>query len=643
MSKVIAIARREIQERAFMFVAALALACAPFLGLLVPRETLSSRMQVVGSVSMVIAIGAVLGFSLLLGASVVGRELTEKRLSFYFARPVSGTTIWFGKLAAALAIIVGCELIAFVPAWMIFRSTVNEPRLLQPVGLTLLLAVTVFALAHAASTVLRSRSPLVVADFGAAIAFIAIIGALLVPLLEHGAYALLAIVVSAVGVVVLAVMLVAPAWQLQRGRTDARRNHRELSRFVWMAAAILIAVLAAYTVWVRRVVPSDLKVTSAEYPFGHQDAAGVAVGGIVRHRFDYRAAFVIDAETGDYRPVPIEYTWSAVSNGTGSAVIWTEGDVALLDALPAVFRTTHTVFPQWRLNVAKKADHWRAHEIAAGTGRNGRPTSLGISDDGKTAVTVDGTTATVYDVPSGRIRMAARIPVQQPAWTTARFLSPDTVRLFVNDFRTHTALVMDIDIVARRTRVTATIRDAAGNSLLVMPVAHGQRFLARTIGRAIPARITDLRLCDASTGRQIGVFADPEKPASVRGLRDGRLVGFVEAKSGSELRVYDPDARLLRTINLGGAKNVSIGPQLPNGLLIVSTSSGRYSRPEEWTSHAVDVDRGVIVASASGLLALRHMWFDAPPRIPVFMDGRGELVTWDPGANARRVLVALGR
>jgi len=116
MQKAIAIARREIGERSFVFIAAVVLTIAPALALIVPRGTFHDRLSAFALLSVIVAVGFTGGLSTILGVSLVGRELTEKRLSFYFSRPIGAVSIWFGKVAGALALIVASFAVILLPA-----------------------------------------------------------------------------------------------------------------------------------------------------------------------------------------------------------------------------------------------------------------------------------------------------------------------------------------------------------------------------------------------------------------------------------------------------------------------------------------------------------------------------------------------
>src|ERR1700748_572845 len=117
---------------------------------------MGSRYLLVGSLAFASAYALALAGAL--GATVIGKELREGRLSFYFSRPLSGTALWFGKLLAAAILLI----LAFgIVALPVFLSGGHE--LAQWTGnpfvfpaAVLGLAAVVFFVAHGLATTMRS-------------------------------------------------------------------------------------------------------------------------------------------------------------------------------------------------------------------------------------------------------------------------------------------------------------------------------------------------------------------------------------------------------------------------------------------------------------------------------------------------------
>lgn len=223
MNAAILIAGRELRERARLFLIATAMAVIPFVAALTFRDQRQTGMTMVATF-LAVAFSAIV--ALTLGVSTIGRDLGEKRASFLFSTPVSPAAIWFGKTAAAIVICAGAFAIVVLPTYLFAQSGWNDvwtPRGSTAALSTIVLCTVFFFGGHVASTMLRSRSSRVLFD----VAFLAVallIGfAILRPLLVAGAGAVAMKVAIAMGVALLATLLLAPVWQLARGRSDAAR------------------------------------------------------------------------------------------------------------------------------------------------------------------------------------------------------------------------------------------------------------------------------------------------------------------------------------------------------------------------------------------------------------------------------------
>ena len=161
MTDVLVIARREVEEKRMIFIAAVALACMALLMPFVPGMHGSPR-EVIGVVSSVFPGGYALAVAALLGASIVGADITTRRMSFYFARPVSGPAIWFGKLLAAVFLIVASYVIVALPA--LFTGNKSSLWRIGDAQATLIFAgfaAALFIVGHSLGTMVRSRSALI--------------------------------------------------------------------------------------------------------------------------------------------------------------------------------------------------------------------------------------------------------------------------------------------------------------------------------------------------------------------------------------------------------------------------------------------------------------------------------------------------
>ena len=194
--------------------------------------------------------GMAFGFALLLtslmalflGGSIIASDLAERRLGFYFARPLSGRALWGGKFAAALVLVFGAGLLVLLPAVLTGGNlsldgiwgvggviSVSGPGLLLAwsAGLCFLL----FG-AHAASVVVRSRSAWAVLDLAALVAVAGLFSAMVRRMVLEGALLRLSLArqEERLGIVAwmelgffaaaLLSLVAASALQVTRGRTD---------------------------------------------------------------------------------------------------------------------------------------------------------------------------------------------------------------------------------------------------------------------------------------------------------------------------------------------------------------------------------------------------------------------------------------
>lgn len=106
MRKILAVAWREVEERRHYLLISLV---SGTLAVIVPfakhRALGGEQYETVRDLAAVTtAVGIALAFALILGATVVVRDLSEHRLGFYFARPLSPGEIWVGKILGAFAL-----------------------------------------------------------------------------------------------------------------------------------------------------------------------------------------------------------------------------------------------------------------------------------------------------------------------------------------------------------------------------------------------------------------------------------------------------------------------------------------------------------------------------------------------------------
>lgn len=643
MSKAIAIAQREIQERAFVLVVAAALAAVPFLALLMQSGTLSARIAEVKLAGVIIAVGYVITLAALLGASIVGRELREKRLSFYFARPVSGSAIWFGKMIASLFLLAVSATILSLPPTLLVRTasrgdwwTLSTPAL---IGIVMVSGFSLLLVVHTAATMLRSRSPLIAADFVAAVAFLAILGYLLMPIVLHNAVVLFGTIVLSTFIVVVLVLLFAGAWQLSRGRVDPRRGHHELSLFVWSALAIVIVALVALTSWIAAVGPKDLKET---YPVQAGNGTAVLVAGPAKHRLDYFAAFLADVARGNVlRVSPSAQTDLAIS-GDGRTAVWLEPyPSAILDGSLSwgLSRRNGT----FKLMTAHFGDG--SGVIDTGIDIKGSSQAIALTNDGGRVAIYAGEMVTVYDVTHRKSIGTARVS-EAGAWNAhLQFITPDDVRIYAAMTRG----------TIRISAYSFALRDHALKQLLdytttarwcqYSPSADGTRLLVRInrgVGTGLKTEMS-LTLFDLTLGRAVY-----EIPKSGYGwlFRDGRLAVLSKNEGSVVAKLYDGNGTAIREADVAASSNRErIVGEIEPGVLAVATSGTSLRNGRGWRLSRVDLNTGTVTPIATDVAPVLSYPFGVgtTPATPVasqpMIDANGDLIAIDLRTGARRKLL----
>jgi hypothetical protein len=611
MRNALAIAAREFEEKRFVAYAAVAFAILPFVLSVIPGINGKSPQETIALSSLIFATGFGVALAVMTGASFVGRDLSDNRLSFYFSRPVASASIWFGKLTAGLLMVVGCFAIIIAPAWIMvgeFWKSFWSLTLAESTKYVLVIALALFLIAHVISTFARSRSPLIVIDFAAAVACGLTIRYLTLLLATGWAIEVMKWMGIALALALAVGIVAGGAWQLERGRTDRRRNHRALSQFLWgtMAAALLLA--AGYVGWVLSVTPGDLSIAlhvtrSTSGPFA-------VITGKSPGRGDYLAGFLLNTDDGSE---------VRIGNLAESAVRYTRDGRSVV-----VTRMDGGLANVWiyRRGLRKPID----------TGLNVDSGSLFVSDDGGRIATVSrANILSVYDVVQKRSLASVMLP--EGGYMRAFFVSPDVVRLYLNT--KEKLKIVELDVRARGLRETGSL--ATTTFAVIYPDASAAHMLVR------PERGADLvTLNDARTGALITTLASGTHVKTARFLRDGRIAIVDGAESATVLHILSAAGIPQRDIPLGAAKSsIFVGDDGARCVMAVETAA------EIRQLIAVDLDRGVIAQRVDKVVWVPTGTLDPRPPVEPLRDvfygdssnKENHIVSWNPATGGKRRII----
>jgi hypothetical protein len=652
----VAILQREIFERRLLGLLALAVGLIAAVLPLVPgfRPGGIGLADLQGGMALGLALLLTMILALLLGGSMIAGDLAERRLGFYFSRPLPGWAIWAGKMTAALALIFGGGILVLAPAALLGGNlnldgiwgignviSVSGGSLIATWVAFLLLVLLV---AHAVSVIVRARSPWALLDL-AALAVVAglfwgtlrrlkLEGVLLrstfparvdrpgiVAWMELGLFAALLLALAMAG-----------ALQVVRGRTDLRRSHRVLSQGLWGMLLAAVLLFVGFAAWVLAAGPGDLLGFS-----GVAAAPGnrwLAFDGPAARRPGYHPSFLYDLDSGR----TVRARFGLLSNfdafgrfdapigfsADGRRAVWLEYDGAPFDSPVAAFRMD--------------LDRPGSRPVRIPISFPHVPPGFALSPDGRRIAVYDWEgRVTVASVDDGRLLAAARYGSGTISPRLV-FAGPDRLRIYeihVLDINPRhrvgaPAPILEIDLTASapQPRRTGELPAMTGGIREWSLSPAGDRILVRSADT--------LGICDGRTGMPLARLGSGHARGTF--LRDGRIA-VVETVpgGGKELRIFPPDGRAEpRRLPFPGAWTLIVVDQPAPGLLRVVTSrrGAPASVRDLWQ---VDLERGTVQRLRALRLAELKLPELAGSSSSVDLAGRDGVVWFEPWASRERV------
>ncbi|HEX7152080.1 MAG TPA: ABC transporter permease [Thermoanaerobaculia bacterium] len=615
MTTLFSIASRELREKKFVFGGALIVALLPLFAALMPASSRWGRPAVITLLGSILATGFALALATVLGSSTIGRDLTDNRLSFYFSKPLSPAALWFGKALASLITIFVCLGITIaIPATLAYTSA--RELLPEDVGAIVLFvsigAVALFALSHTFSSMLRSRTALIVVDVLLLVGTVYALVLLLGPILGAGAMKLTTRIASGFAIAFVVLLLVAPVWQLSRGRTDRRRSHFELSKFVWAGVVALLLVTGAVVFWAVNVSPNDLA-----QPYASALSAGdwLAVSGDAKNRADLRPFFFANRNSGQFVRLLNPMVVNASRNGR--FVAWSEAELGRKAAFSVKVR---------------ELDGGRT--IDTGVYANTALSVLGLSDDGSRLAIFNRDSLTVHDLQRRALLASVRLPLGSGGYNDhLYFVTPDLIRIFDLE-RGNQLTVYELDVPRRAVTVTGKKELAPGVHVSWMSEDGSRLMLSDWRSRS------GTILADARTLQTIADLGVIGIDAHV--LSDGTVAAIKREAGTPHLRVVNLRGEVLRDYALSG-DGAYIDAEVAPGKLVVAWAKRGDKR--SWTMQTVDVASGKTIHSITGLHPTNLLGFrgtdprmpaiDARPRVAESADG---VFTWNALTGEKKKL-----
>ncbi|HSN88671.1 MAG TPA: hypothetical protein VL025_18050, partial [Thermoanaerobaculia bacterium] len=179
----LAVVERELVERRLLAVVALVVGLLPFLVPFVSSARHLGSDDIRSGAALAFGMTFTVVVAIVLGASVIAGDLAERRLGFYFSRPLPGWALWAGKMTASVLLTLGGGFLVLLPVLLAggsdlrgampgkdLRGDFSSLVVFWMAGALFLILVS-----HAVSVMIRARSPWLALDLAGA----AVVGLLL--------------------------------------------------------------------------------------------------------------------------------------------------------------------------------------------------------------------------------------------------------------------------------------------------------------------------------------------------------------------------------------------------------------------------------------------------------------------------------
>jgi hypothetical protein len=606
MNTAVLIASRELRDRSRLFLVAAAMAIIPFAAALAVQQNKKLAIITVAGFLAEAYTGAL---AIALGVSVVGRDLSEKRLSFLFSKPISAASIWIGKVAAAIVTCLATFAIILLPTVLFAGDAWRDNWMVGGrliVASTLMGSFVLFFFSHAATTMVRSRSALIAVDFALLAVMLMVLFATTRPILIGGGLDIVWKMLALVGAAILALLIVTPIWQLSRGRIDARRNHATFSTVFWSGAAVVVLAAAAYAIW---VVSAPLSSINRFYAI-EQSPSGqwVSLSGQTENRGSYVTAFLVDTRTGAHHRVPVSIWNTTEISRDGSTAVWMESD----ELLP---RTGIARVHTRRFGAAEEKT---ATPLVLPMARDTQ-----LSDDGSRIAVANGDKLEVYEVRTGRL-LGAASGVNANEVRTLFFAGPNVVRVLQVPHNTTNAgmRLREFDLTTRK--LTTSEERPVPRNYLTLVTRDGSRLYLRS----------SAEILDAKTGNVLVTLpVKPERPVFGSMLEDGTSIVTRDGK----LHYFDANGVALAEIAIPMKEAIVVG-QIGASKVLLSIGG----QEAQWQVAIVDLAAKKVDVSVPKVRASVSWWGD--PIVAKFtedasivaMDTKGKPLLIDVKTGAKR-------
>ncbi len=646
----LAVLQREVVERRLLLLAAGLIGLFPLVVPYLPGTPGQDPEELRSGAALVLALVLSGVLALILGGSVISRDLAERRLSFYFSRPLSGLAIWAGKMAATALLAFGCGALGLLPAWLMGTSV--DPngywgnglfpgigaRAADGVEIALgwaTLIVLLLLASHAAGVMMRSRSPWLLFDFVALGLVVALIASSGDRLLLEGAFVPAFRIVMALVIALPLALLAASLVQVIRGRTDLRQGHRWLSVTLWSLLLVFGLASLGYSHWVLAVAPEDLNKVFRTTPA--PAGSWIALEGEARHWGPFSPTFLVDTSSGrsvrlERSAVPLQWTHLRPEiSADGRRAVWLARQHSDVDS-PAELMTLDLTRPE-AVPVSTPVTFPMTYPDA--------PVDIALSPDGSRLASLRRGRLLVDEVSTGRTLLSLPLPGREiPQNQRLLFLGPDLIRMYLYYLNVRSAApprteIYEVEIKARQLTKTGS----AERSLWTLDwddESH-ERIPVRDVAKGL------LHIHDGRTGEVLATLPASRLPwAEIALLPRERIAVPIGRRGSWDLKILAQDGSEIRRFHFDGVHMLQAGPQPdPDHLFVVSWKG---QKPEEGRQlRLLDLESGASRLLGEELVPVSRSSSPGSLGSKLFIEEGKRLVQLDPLRGEKRVVLELGK
>lgn len=596
------IAAKEILERRSLLGVSLGLGLLPFVGLQAKHFGLELGRNDVGAISMITMLVFTVIFALIVGGSLFGREFAERRMSFYFTRPIPSAAIWFGKISGGLllSLISGALMILPVILWFGVSNETKELLNFDVISGYILIITFFLAAGILAGILFRSKSPWLALDIAMIPVAIGILALSMVYIFSpYGRNSIsflpLDSIFAGLGILMLGVSGVA----VISGRADVKRVHRALSISFWSVILVSLFSFDGYWMWYFSPAPSDLTSIHDRVVAG---ASGkwIMLSGTVRHRSDYyQPAFLVNSNNGRYTRLGVNNGYDVQFSNNGNRAIWLTYEGKLQGGrsrLATMDLTSDTAEPKKTEITFTEENLYRMRQ----------------SNDGKYLAALTDKMVTVYDMATEKVVASTFIPVAKDKgfYQQCAFISADVLRVYTPQLNNnvYSIDIYDLDIKNNKAEKVGSMTGHEQGYLVVS--SSGDRVIWESTYNQFY-----VSLYDGKTGALLNHLSKEDSTLSQYGkfLNDGRIVMVSSGKGKTGMKIFNHDGVEERTIDFGDGTALALSCEVAPGKLLVTKNKDTYGNGinVEKENYVVDINDGTTAKKYDGFMPAGYFygWF----------------------------------